>query len=299
MSIVSVVIPAYNGESYIKESIQSILDQSFSDFELIVVDDASTDATRDVIFSIKDERIRYLRHEENRGTAAATCTGLDAASGKYIALLDQDDIALPQRLEMQVRFMNGQPRIAISGSQMQCFGATGEKISVPLADGDIKANLLPGVHNLVNPTIMIRRDFMLKKGLRWKSENGIAFDLGLFVDAMLCGAKFANLPDALVNYRIHENQQTTINKDYYPLFSPIRLKVLETFFQGMASDERMQLEPLLQWTTPPALSREAVAAGLSHFEKAKLSMKSIHGENREKVREFLIACEQRWRQALA
>ena len=105
-------MPVYNGEKYVGEAIDSILAQTFSDFELIIVDDGSQDRSAEVIreYEKRDERIRFLRHERNRGEAAARNRGLDAATGDYIAAMDCDDLSLPQRLEEQVRYLQSQSR---------------------------------------------------------------------------------------------------------------------------------------------------------------------------------------------
>ncbi|MDB5765811.1 MAG: glycosyl transferase, family 2 [Collimonas fungivorans] len=292
-------MPVYNGAQYLEESIGSVLGQSFRDFELIVVDDASTDASQEKILALKDARIRYLAHPENRGTAAATCTGLDAAGGKYIALLDQDDIALPGRLEKQVRFLNGQPRIALVGGQMQCFGVSGARAAVPLDDGRIKANLLAGAGNLYNPTVMLRRDFLERHSLRWQTGNKSAFDWGLYVDAARAGAKFANLPDTLVHYRTHEGQQSRDQSGIRPVLSAIRIRLMESLFPRLTADERAALEPLLQWIGPPILASAEVRAGLALIPKARSHPKSELGEDRVVVNNFLGACAQRWTQALS
>ena len=104
-NIVSIVMPSYNTACYIKESIQSVLAQTYADWELIIVDDCSTDNSEDVIKSIKDDRIRYFRNEQNSGAAASRNKALREARGKWIAFLDSDDLWHPEKLEKQIRFM--------------------------------------------------------------------------------------------------------------------------------------------------------------------------------------------------
>ena len=104
-NIVSIVMPSYNTACYIKESIQSVLAQTYADWELIIVDDCSTDNSEDVIKSIKDDRIRYFRNEQNSGAAASRNKALREARGKWIAFLDSDDLWHPEKLERQIRFM--------------------------------------------------------------------------------------------------------------------------------------------------------------------------------------------------
>lgn len=109
---VSVIIPSYNRAHFVGEAIQSILDQTFPDFEVIVVDDGSTDNTKDVVTSFKDPRVKYT-FQENRGIAAARNTGIKATSGEYVAFLDSDDLWLPQHLELKVRLLDSRPEVAL------------------------------------------------------------------------------------------------------------------------------------------------------------------------------------------
>ena len=102
--IVSVVMPAYNVELYVEEAVRSILNQTFRDFEFIIVDDGSTDRTPEILRTFTDPRIRLLFNEKNEGNYPARNRGCRLARGKYIAVMDADDVALPERLEKQVRF---------------------------------------------------------------------------------------------------------------------------------------------------------------------------------------------------
>jgi len=113
--LVSVFIPTYNREKYVFESVCSILNQSFKDFELIVVDDGSTDHTRDILASIKDERLKVYFNDKNMGIPYTRNRGIELASGEYFALLDSDDVATVDRLEKQVDFLNKHPDCAVVG----------------------------------------------------------------------------------------------------------------------------------------------------------------------------------------
>jgi glycosyltransferase involved in cell wall biosynthesis len=117
---VSVVIPAYNSGRFLGEAIQSVLDQTFGDFELIVVDDGSTDNTRDVVRSFTDPRIEYI-YQKNRGSSAAYNRGIHASGGEYIAFLDSDDIWFPQNLELKVKMLDSNPGIALVCSDTYLF----------------------------------------------------------------------------------------------------------------------------------------------------------------------------------
>jgi glycosyltransferase involved in cell wall biosynthesis len=117
---VSVIIPAYNRAHFLGEAIQSVLDQTFPDFELIVVDDGSTDNTKEVVESFKDPRIRYI-YQENRGQSAAQNTGIKASGSEYIAILGSDDMWLPQNLELKVKVLDARPDVALVCSDTYFF----------------------------------------------------------------------------------------------------------------------------------------------------------------------------------
>lgn len=299
MPKVSVVIPVYDGEAFVADSIHSILAQTFQDFELIVVDDASKDDSQNIVCGIHDSRIRLLRHTVNQGVAHATNTGVRAATGDYIALLDQDDIALPSRLEKQVRFLNGNAKVAVVGGQMQCFGAVDSQAHAPVDDGTIKANLLAGAANVYNPTVMLRRSFVVEKSLEWNPDHGSAFDWGFFTIVMLSGGRFANLPDVITRYRIHDKQQSKDQSGIRPVLQSIRIRIMESYFPRLSDAERLELEPLLQWVQPPSIERSKVQSGLTLIKRASAEIKSYRGEKRAAVNNFLAACYERWEKALA
>lgn len=119
----SVLMPAYNDARYIRDAIDSILGQTFTDFELIIVNDGSTDETPQILASYTDPRIRILYHPTNMGRAHARNTALNAAQGEYVLWMDADDISLPQRLEKQIKFMDANPDICVVGEMCNVFTA--------------------------------------------------------------------------------------------------------------------------------------------------------------------------------
>lgn len=126
MPKVSVVIPSYNRADFVAETIRSVLDQTYQDFEIIVVDDGSTDNTKEIVDSFKDPRIKYI-YQENRGASGARNTGINASIGEYIAFLDSDDIYLPNKLEMDIRMVDSDHNIGIVCSDAYIFDSeTGE-----------------------------------------------------------------------------------------------------------------------------------------------------------------------------
>ncbi len=127
--MISVVMPVFNVAPYVKDAVQSVLDQTYTDFELIAVDDGSSDQSVEILESFSDGRIRIIRHEHNRGVAAARNTGISAAEGEFLAFLDADDLMVPSRLENQLAFMNRDPSIALSAGGTKIVGPDGKPIA--------------------------------------------------------------------------------------------------------------------------------------------------------------------------
>ena len=202
-------MPVYNGEKYLAEAIESILAQTFADFEFIIVDDGSQDASAQIIRSYEkaDSRITFLQHERNLGQAQAQNTGIAAADGEYIALMDCDDVSLPTRFEKQVRFLEANPKIGAVGVQSKLVNQDmTTEIStriVPLQHAPIVLSLLYGASSLLVASCMFRLQPLQIVGgfasdLRYKQENDLMVRF-LFQTRI----KIANLPEILYLYRQH------------------------------------------------------------------------------------------------
>ena len=222
---VSVVIPAYNAGRWLAETIGSVLGQSLGDFELLVVDDASTDDTAAVAVGIADSRLRLIRQPQNMGVAAARNAGIEAARGEFIAFLDADDIALPQRLEKQVAFLRAHPEVAILGGWMQTFGQREDVWTAHAHHDDIKAELLYDV-GIMQPTAMCRRDALLRHKFRYDVEYRVAQDYELWTrcaDQLRLG----NLQEVVTHYRVHGENATLVKQERLAAASrKIRLRQL-------------------------------------------------------------------------
>ena len=164
---VSVVMPAYNCEGTLEESVYSILDQTYEDFELIIVNDASTDETLSVAMAIanKDSRIRVVSQEVNRGVGAARERGIHESSGKYICWQDADDIAMPDRIEKQLAFLEEHPGVGVVGGFIQFFDETGDGVIRTYAESDRELRAKIFRYNPVaQPASMFRRECFEKVG---------------------------------------------------------------------------------------------------------------------------------------
>lgn len=211
MPLVTVLLPFNKSKKYLTEAIESILNQTFKDIELLLLDDGSTDDPHELLNEIKDSRIRYFREEINRGIVFQLNKGISLARGKYIARMDADDIALSERIEKQISFME-EPK----NSGIDVLGSNAVKIGDEVGEMDFKnykpnqiSFLLNFYCPLLHPTVMMRKSIFFDKGLRYSEEYKYAEDYGLWrmVDN---GKNIAILSDQLLAYRIH-NDQT--NKD--------------------------------------------------------------------------------------
>lgn len=203
--LVSVLMPAYNSEKYIAQSIQSILNQTFTDFELCIINDGSTDDTSAVIDSFDDPRIIKIHRTQNCGLVATRNALIDQARGKYIAYLDNDDVAFPDRLQKQFIFLEAGVADICSGAYQTFNEETGERKNSkePYSDADIKA-LITVYCPLCNPAVMGRTEIF--KRFKYHPGNDHAEDYSLWQEIALAGYRMANLKDKLITYRIHPKQ---------------------------------------------------------------------------------------------
>lgn len=214
MKMVSVILPAYNAEKYIAEAIDSILGQTYSNFELIILNDCSKDRTEEIILSYDDPRIVYLKNEENLGVAATLNRGLAVAKGEYVARMDADDISLPERFEKQVTYLDGNKDIAVLGTNVESFNALGT-ISAGWSAQDplqTKVDMLFAC-GMAHPSVMMRTDVIRALGGYDVEFNGLE-DYELWC-RVLENHQITTLPDVLLRYRIHGSQVTQNPSERY------------------------------------------------------------------------------------
>ena len=189
---ISVVMAVYNGEKYLAEAARSILDQSFRDFELIIVNDGSTDGSREIALALNDARVRLIDNPGNRGLPYSLNTGFAQAQGEYIARMDADDIAVPHRLATQLAFMDANPQVGICGGAIRRFGAGKGVWRPPGDDSQIKARLFwdcPFAH----PTVILRRKFCLDNALAYDVKAGGGADYRFWVSCAEIGRHTSEL----------------------------------------------------------------------------------------------------------
>lgn len=201
---VSVLMPAYNAEAYIHQAVQSILDQSLQEFELVIFNDGSTDNTAGIIRQFTDPRIRFIDNKENQGLTRARQATLALATGKYVAILDSDDVSFPDRLAKQYHFLEAHPAVVLCGGNAVLMDAQGE------TSGDLlHQSYLPEELKLhfffnnifVNSGVMFRRDTALEVG--GYRDRAPAEDYDLFV-RLADQHEIHVFNEPLVYYRVHE-----------------------------------------------------------------------------------------------
>lgn len=278
---ISVVMPTYNAEKYIAEAINSILSQTFIDFEFIIINDASTDSTKEIIKSFQDSRITLINNEQNRGVAKSLNIGIAAAEGKYIARMDADDISLQQRLQTQFDFMEQHPDIDICGSWMETFGDNKCIIKVPKKHNDIKDELFFSC-SMLHPTVIFKKNL----NLQYSSDFPRAEDYDLWC-RKINELKFANIPEILMYYRIHSNQigkakKTKQNQDSYL----IRLRNLENIDLHLNHEElRIYNDFFAEQFIPQNI--EEVMIAINIFEKISAAGKNFgYGEKFQELIKF-------------
>ncbi len=200
---VSVFMPVYNAGIDLIEAVQSILDQTFTDFEFVIVNDGSTDNSIELLQQFNDNRIRIVNNDENKGLIASLNIGLDLCVGEYIVRMDQDDISLPTRIEKQVEFMNQHPEYGLIGSWFQDFGDNikSKLVCYSSDDTQIRIRHLYQTH-ISHPTALLRNSVIKEHNLKFDPAFVHGEDYEFWV-RMSSYCKLSNIPELLVLKRDH------------------------------------------------------------------------------------------------
>jgi glycosyltransferase involved in cell wall biosynthesis len=210
---VSVVMTAYNAEKFIKQAIESILGQVAIEFELIIIIDGSTDGTLDLVKKYIDERIKLIVNPVNRGQSYSRNLGISNALGKYIAIMDADDVAIPERLSKQFHFLEENYNISICGSNVIIINELGNKIrnrNLPESDLEIKLRLLFDCC-VVHPTVMFRKSDFFEQKLKYDTDFVYSQDFELWSRAM-DKLKFYNIQEPLLLFRAGHSSSISDSK---------------------------------------------------------------------------------------
>ena len=238
LPLVSLIMPVFNAEQYLADAILSILEQSYPNFEFLIIDDGSKDNSSKIIehFQKSDTRICVVRQPINQGLVPSLNRGLDIAQGKYIARMDADDISLPDRLSKQVEYLESHPDVGILGCGVQHIDQTGKLLVSPqlfLGDLSIRWHILfenPFYH----PSIMLRNSTLKTTGFQYNPHKQHAEDFDL-LSRLLLFTKADNLPDTLLLYRIHSESISEKNTVKQRLkATEISQETIQRFFPEMS-----------------------------------------------------------------
>lgn len=219
MPRISVLMSVYNAETFLREAIDSVLSQTFTDFEFLIYEDCSTDGSLEIIQSYSDSRIKLVKNESNRGLTWNLYDGMNTASGDYVARMDADDICMPERFQKQVAFLDSNKDISIVGSAVVFFDDNGMEISgnQPLEHDAIKVELLLSF-TMMHPSVMMRIADFRMHNLNYNPHFRYSQDFDLWTRAIQ-HLQFANHPDVLLRMREHSFKISTALKPQQKVFS--------------------------------------------------------------------------------
>ena len=261
---VTVLLPVFNGEPYLQDAIASVLAQTYRDFELLIVDDGSTDRSPEIAarFAAADGRVRICRRE-HRGLVDALNFGIEAARGEYIARADADDVNLPHRLKTQVELLDATPDVTACGTWVTILDG-GAVWHLPTDPAALHAALLFAIP-MFHPTVMVRRRWLVQSGLRYDPAFAHAEDYDLW-ERGAANARYANVPRALVRYRHHPQQVSRQHADAQLEASRrVRGRMLNSLGVHPSSEESDLHERLCYWDVPP--ERSVLAATRAWFDR--------------------------------
>jgi glycosyltransferase involved in cell wall biosynthesis len=290
---ISVIFPVGERTAYLREAIESILAQSFTDFEFLIIADGVSSAVLSILSGYVDARIRLIRLPLNMGISAARNAGLAAARAPYIALMDSDDIALPTRLATQYDFLQTHPEVTVCSSNSIKFFPDGTRFAMryPETDGMIKARLLIVDSSILNPTAMYRADFVRRNKLRYDPNFPPDDDHRFYVDMMRAGATFHGLHEELLLYRRHESNYTNDMTGVHAIKTRVRELLIPLFFPKLRGDEMHALLGAMS----EILTDDSVELKkrLTAIDKALKEKRSFVGEDRTELESILRALRNR------
>ena len=276
MPKISVLMSTYNDAEYIREAVESILKQSFTDFEFLIIDDVSSDNTVDIISSFKDPRIKLIRNEVNRGLTCNLNVLLEMAKGEYIARMDGDDISHPDRFEKQVKYLDQNPDVYLVGTDVHSFGATDLYWRLPDDSDELKIRMLLRPV-FAHPSFMFRRT-LIDEDIRYDESFRSAQDYEL-ASRLARDYKIGRVQQILLEYRVHEKQiSQTQNAGQNSNADRVRERLLSELTVNLTDEEK---ELYTSWI------RERKLDSLSEYKKAYGIIDKIV-EGNKKVQEYSV-----------
>ena len=247
MPKISVILPVHNGMPFLSEAIGSVLDQSFHDFECLLIDDGSSDGSQEYFQSLTDQRLSVLVHKQQKGLAASLNEGFELAQGDFIARMDADDICHPQRFKEQIAYLQAHPQVDICGTWARTFGEGREQLwRYPETDSEIKAEML-FASVLVHSSVMLRAATVRSQNIRYEDPLKAAQDYELW-SRIQDQVQFANVPKLLMDYRIHPEQVGAISgTTQQRVADEVRERQLERLGLKATAEEKTLHHRIARW----------------------------------------------------
>lgn len=210
MTDITLFIPAYNAAAWIRDTLNSVFSQTWSDFEVLVVDDCSTDNTAEIVESFQHPRLTLVRNAQNLGVARTRNVALNRTTTKWLACLDADDLASPDRMMVQMQYLTAHPDVAVLGALGEYFEGREGLATYPVGAQAV-AERMPFDNPMMQNTVVLNVPWLKKRGLQYDPSMHYAEDYDFWARIHEAGGEIVNLPDVLVRYRFHE-QSTSRSK---------------------------------------------------------------------------------------
>jgi glycosyltransferase involved in cell wall biosynthesis len=261
---ISVLMPVYNGGDYLRPAIESILNQSFRDYEFLIIDDGSTDSSRAIADSFIDPRIRRINNGRNLGLIATLNHGIELARGVYIARMDCDDISFPERFARQVAFLDAHPEVTVCGTAYERSSENTTIIVKPPTEDRLIRFFLIFDAVFAHNTIMLRRDLLENNNLRYDAAFPYAEDYHLWVRCSR-HTRLANLPEVLLHYRYHdENTSNRYRTEQIKTADRVRVAYLHGLDLNPTTEEQALHLDLIHFRFRGSLERLRAAGDWLH-----------------------------------
>ncbi len=287
---ICVIMSVYNGERYLREAIESILNQTFTDFEFIKINDKSTDSSSKIISEFNDPRIIAIENSENIGLTKSLNKALKIASSDYIARMDCDDISLPKRFEIQKKFLDKNRDIVCVGSGTVIIDKNGNETGSknPISDPELLRFYMILKNQMTHSSVMFRKEEILKNG-PYDEKIKYAQDYDLWSRLLIDGYKFSNTKSPLLKYRFHNSSITQgVTKDKaYGSSQATVYKNISNYINCSENDFLIFIESLHQHRVDSLKQAFIAQNTLLKFKNAFLKIEKVSEENRKKISNYI------------
>jgi glycosyltransferase involved in cell wall biosynthesis len=260
MPLISVIMPVYNCEKFVAEAVESVIGQTERNWELIILDDGSTDNSLKVLEALRDPRIQVIASGQNRGLSYQMNTGISLARGEFIAIAHADDINEPTRFSAQLDRLEKDPSIGVLGTWVKFFGARQGVGEFPVDPADCRVLMLD-YSPIANPTAMVRKSLLDQLPSLYRQDLVAAEDYDLW-ERLIALTSFANLPQPLVHYRIHSMQNSQRKRaEEFETALIVKRNFVENNFKQLDQRDKDALYSILALQPGGFISRAAIRAG--------------------------------------